>query len=161
MVIMMICNEIIKRFGPEPDNYQSSISKHYLLCVTAEKYLLIYTRQYFSTGNGLHSIASMLMLAGTVALANIRQTREKLMVGFDPSNKVIPPESESLFFPWQNSDLQMLASAAHGSVLLRQKSEPKHLELWKHHFFTGLYIFLVLCAVRWNNSWFNSLHKHF
>lgn len=96
----MICNKIIKRFGPEPDIYRSNINKHYLLCVTAEKYYLICTRQYFSTGNGLHSIASMLMFTGTVALANIRQTKEKLMVGFDPNNEVIPPQSESLvFFP--------------------------------------------------------------
>lgn len=136
MVIMMICNKIIKRFGPEPDNYRSSISKHYLLCVTAEKYYLICTRQYFSTGNGLHSIASMLMFAGTVALANIRQTKEKLVVGFDPNNEVIPPQSESLvFFPWQNSEMQKLASVAHGSCF-RRRSEPKHLELWKQYFFT-------------------------
>lgn len=73
----------------------------------------------------------MLMFAGTVALANIRQTKEKLVVGFDPNNEVIPPQSESLvFFPWQNSEMQKLASVAHGSCF-RRRSEPKHLELWK------------------------------
>lgn len=77
----------------------------------------------------------MLMFAGTVALANIRQTKEKLMVGFDPNNEVIPPQSESLvFFPWQNSEMQMLANVAHGSCF-RRRSEP--------------------------HSWFNSLYKHF
>lgn len=76
------------------------------------------------------------MLAGTVALANIRQTKKKLMVGFDPNNEVIPSQTESLvFFPWQNSEMQMLASVAHSSCF-RRKSEPKHLELWKQYFFT-------------------------